>query len=265
MPAWPVLVAQTVEENAGSKPGALGIVYDNSSSPAARAEAERAGWRYAHDPRNGGTAAAYAFAASVALERGHRWLLVLDHDTAIPPSYAGMVEAATRAASDDTVGAFVPSVVVQGGKPLSPARVTRTGSLRPLGTSGAAAPPSGRLTAVASGTVFRVSALASVLPYPQRLWLDYVDHWTFARLHDLGHRLCILPAVLVHDLSIASPKSLSRARLESILEGESIFVRALGRAARFVHPLRLASRVARYVLIRPVLAGWVLRWLFRKR
>ena len=257
--AWPVLQSELARAAAGPPEGHKLIVYDNSQEPLCSAAASVPGCLYRHDPTNGGTATAYTFATAVAARTGVEWLLLLDHDTPLPHDFFRAVAAAIDAPTSANIAAFVPRVV-HGEEPVSPAAITPAGSIRPI-LKPARAASNVRLTAVASGSVFRVSLLNSLLPLPPGLWLDFVDHWIFARLGERGRSVEILDITLQHDLSISRPALLSRRRLLSVLEGEARFVESLGWRARWTYPLRLIRRLARYLFIRPRLAVWMGRWL----
>ncbi|MGH9524642.1 MAG: hypothetical protein ACRD3E_19135 [Terriglobales bacterium] len=259
--AWPWIKAEL--SGAGSSPANLErvLVYDNSKNPNARDIVCKAGCDYFHDAHNGGTTAAYTRAVDIGLKAGSNWLLLLDQDTQLPATY---LTAAAGAMTDSSAGrpsALVPWVI-DGEEVVSPARITAFGSIRPL-QRGEALHESRRLTAVASGALIRVSVLGKLLPFPQELWLDYVDHWMFSQLNLRGERIVPFDEVLSHELSITTPSQLSRRRLISILDGEWYFRASLGPLARLLYPLRMLARMARYALISPRLAGHMLKWMTR--
>lgn len=262
VPAWPRLMeSKAAQMGAGVGWESL-IVYDNSPTPRATLARDVPGCLYVHDASNGGTAAACSVAAKLACESGVDWLLMLDHDTALPVNFFQQLARAEAEAASFPVAAFVPWVTDRGNV-LSPAEVSATGSIRPLSRTPAGGLPP--LTAIASGCVLRVSVLASLMPLPTGLWLDYVDHWIFAKIRAQHGDVRIVDTTLEHDLSIAHPESLSKRRLFSVLDGEARFVASLGWQARWAHPFRLARRLARYLLVRPRLATWMAGWLVSRR
>jgi hypothetical protein len=218
------------------------------------------GCEYLHNPDNGGIAAAYESALAIAGTLGIEWLLLLDHDTHLPASFLDQSSIAAHAAGHPAPVALVPWVRHGRNTIVSPARVTRSGGLRPLRPGQR---PSGdaHLSAIASGSVLNVATLKNFPPMPKGLWLDYVDHWIFAQLHRSGLKIAISDQILEHDLSIASPGALSAARLRSVLDGEAIFTGLLGIFARIVYPLRLARRVVILARINPKLAVTAVRWI----
>ena len=238
------------------------LIYDNSLLPLAQPKTSIARCSYRHDPGNGGTAAAYAHAADVATELNIDWLLLLDHDTHLPARFLDDACAALQASKALKPAALLPWVCHEG-TVVSPARVTRFGSIRPL-RRGAAIQPDARLTAIASGSLLRVSALRALLPIPAELWLDYVDHWVFGELHAQGATVVVFEQVLRHDLSIASPASLSTRRLSSVLDGEARFHRTLGQPARLIYPVRLLARMLRMLWLSPPLARHTVGWALKR-
>ena len=220
------------------------LVYDNSAVPKVLAQALPRWAHVVHDPANGGTAAAYRRALQDAQAAGLPWLLLLDDDTRLPDDLLAQAGAALRCdAAPALPGAVLPRVR-HGGDPVSPARITRWGSMRPLACDepGTAVPA---LTGIASGALVQVQAWRALAPLPEALWLDYVDHWVFAGLRRQGHALRVSGAVLEHDLSVSEPRRLSERRLASILAGEALFTRTLGWPARWLQPLRLLWRALR--------------------
>jgi GT2 family glycosyltransferase len=235
------------------------LVYDNSPKPTAEAVAANEGCGYVHDPNNGGTAAAYERGIAVAIDRGIDWLLLLDQDTDLPPEFLDAAALALARRSAERPAALVPWLVDRGSV-VSPARVTFLGTIRPLRRGRTVAHIRG-LTAVSSGSIIRVAAVRQTLPFPKELWLDYVDHWMFARLNLLGERIAVLDQELQHSLSIKTPARLSRRRLNSILDGEAYFLRLLGPMARMMYPMRLLGRLTRYALTSPKTAISLVRWM----
>lgn len=257
---WPVLRDEL--ERDGDAPHRLEevFVYDNSPLPLADPPAIPR-CTHVHDENNGGTAAAYTRALKEAERKGIDWLLLLDHDTLLPTGFMSSAAAALAAAVESSPAALVPWVF-HGERAISPARINRLGSLVPLKYS--PTPQSvPAMTAISSGSFLHVRTLAALWPPPRALWLDYVDHWIFARLNRQHACIVIFDARLSHDLSVAAPAQLSKARLTSILEGERHFYEELGAMARYIYPARVAARVLRYLLISPRLAAHTLRWIVR--
>jgi GT2 family glycosyltransferase len=264
--AWPFLRQELINSNArGRATTQLSLVevliYDNSPQPQAKPCDELSNCTYVHNPNNGGTASAYVFACNYAAERGIEWLLLLDHDTLLP---VGFFDAATAALTDclNQPCALVPWIK-HDAHIISPARVTKFGTIAPLSNKSLTSSVE-RLTAIASGAVLFVPLLASAMPMPEKLWLDYVDHWLFLRLQNDGSAVVIFDACVKHDLSICDLGSLSEQRLIGILEGEAAFIQLLGFIARIFYPFRLVVRLIRYTRKQPRLAFGMLKWVCRR-
>jgi hypothetical protein len=237
------------------------LLYDNSATPRARPAAIDERISYLHNPANGGTAAAYAYAATLAASRECAWLLLLDHDTEVPRD---LLQSAALAlpGGGATSAALLPRAVNQKGRFISPAIVTRFGGFRPLNAG--EMPATGHpLTAIASGCVLSVAALREILPFPDGMWLDFVDHWIFAQLRARGHCFALFESTLQQDLSIANPERVSWPRMRSILSSERRFQHSLGSSARRVYPWRVAWRIARLACLNPRLAWHAIIWLAR--
>jgi hypothetical protein len=261
--AWPTLV-QCLKHPASQSalPLAHVLVYDNSAAPLAEPAQPIADCSYVHDPLNGGTAAAYSCALALAARLDIDWLLLLDHDTALPRHFFNAASEALRGAVEDVTAALLPWVC-HGDAVVSPAEITSFGTIRPL-ARGAAIRPGAHITAIASGSLLHVATLRSLFPIPRELWLDYVDHWIFSRLHERRLPLRVFNAVLQHDLSIVTSAALSTRRLSSVLDGEVRFFATLGPAARLAYPARLLMRVLRYARVSRPLALRTLQWSLRR-
>ena len=237
------------------------LIYDNSSIARAQPSEHLPGCIYVHDPSNGGTAAAYDRGLRMARGVGIDWMLLLDQDTSMP---TGFLEAAGAALANSSrqPGALVPWVF-HNASVVSPARVTEAGTIAPL-KYGTPLPIVRGLTAISSGSLFHVPTLASLMPMPNGLWLDYVDHWIFSQLRTRSVLVAVFDASLQHELSVRNIESMNLRRLTSILNGEAYFQGMLGTRARLVYPFRLAARIIRYTRTRPDLAMHMLAWIFNR-
>jgi Glycosyl transferase family 2 len=221
------------------------LVYDNSDRPRARpgtAADDRVSYR--HDADNGGTAAAYALAARMAQQRGIEWLLLLDHDTSLPPDLLDSASSALKQRTGAPTGALLPWVN-HADKVISPSSLSIWGSIQPL-RRGAEPKHKGRLTGIASGSLVRTRALGEIFPPPSPLWLDYVDHWLFSQLQNRGWPIIVFASQIEHDLSLLDFARIPPSRLRSIIDGETRFTTDLSWPARLVHPFRLLARALKY-------------------
>jgi GT2 family glycosyltransferase len=254
--AWPVLREGLEAAPDGRSWIEHVLIYDNSTEARARPLSEMSRCSYVHDAQNGGTAAAYLRAADLAEYLHCDWLLLLDHDTRMTMRYVGQARIATTAHSSDAIAALLPWIVHEG-KPVSPSRVTWSGSIRPLSLRHPVR-RDWRLTGIASGLLIRTSALCVLRPLLRESWLDFVDHRMFAAMRNDHLVITVFDAELEHDLSVARPSQLSNKRLRSILAGEALFVRELSLTARLLYPVRLLVRAARFSRAQPRHAATVL-------
>ena len=234
------------------------LIYDNSPAPRAESLFETPRCRYIHDPSNGGTAAAYRAAACLGVDLGITWLLVLDQDTSLPEQFLRRAAAALSMLESAPPAVLLPWVS-SGGVIISPSVVSKCGSIRPMRRV-ARRRAEVHITAISSGAIFNVSEVPELRAIPRELWLDYVDHWIFYRLHARETVLAIFDTCIHHDLSIASPKTVSPRRLRSVLDGERYFFQSLGALARFTYPFRILARLGRYVFVAPQQALVAIAW-----
>ena len=203
------------------------------------------GVRYQAEPSNPGLARPYNTALALAEEEGFGWLLTLDQDTHLPPTFLSSLERhAKRYQSVDQVGAVAPRIL-DNGKPLSPFRF-RGGFLPcvlPRGNKGIA----DRFTsALNSAALLRVTALRQIGGYDLRFPLNNSDTSLFHRLDEAGKRVVVADEILVqHELAILERKDrMSPQRYRQLLIDESDFwdlhMSFLARCERF---LRLLGRV----------------------
>lgn len=243
------------------------LIYDNSPSRMVEGDSLPQGVRYLHDPTNGGTARAYATAATLAASQSIEWVLLLDQDTRLPPDFFSGAGIALSRVIGNLPGALLPKVA-HGSTVISPATLTRWGSTRPVafGTRPSACGP---LTGISSGAFVRAEALKAVGQFPPDLWLDYVDHWLFSRLRARGEQIHTFPVVVQHDLSVASPHRVDPRRFRSILNGEAIFIATLPALARRTYRLRLLVRALKLVISAPHHSAEILSriapWPFRAK
>ena len=211
------------------------LIHDNSPQEYARMLTPLPeGFESRSSPENIGTAGAYAAAVDVAKAQNCEWLLLLDQDTLLPPDYLAKAAASLRGAD-----VLVPRVW-HGEQLVSPAMLTRTGSIQPI--SNLPANGQGQVTAISSGVLARITAVEASLPFPRDLWLDYVEHWMFLSFVRNGFKTALINADLEHDLSIKDPSRLTPARLDNILRAETALYGHLGFLARSTLPIRHIAR-----------------------
>jgi glycosyltransferase involved in cell wall biosynthesis len=203
-------------------------VYDNSPQPPPLpSDLFPCGWMSFQPGQNDGLAVAYNAALDIAGENSIRWLLMLDSDTQITPSFVNAcLDAIALVETDERVAALVPRIV-ENGAIHSPrfASAWRRHTLGPeiYGVINE------ELVAMNSGSVLRVSAVAALGGFNTDFWLDYLDYWLFRSLHLRAWRVFVLREALAHSLSFADPISrMSHERYGNMLAAEHYFVAGFG-------------------------------------
>jgi len=236
------------------------LVYDNSATPQAEPFLI-SNCSYIHNPKNGGTSAAYTYALKLAQDLKLGWLLLLDHDTEIPKKFFDSASIAL-AASIVRPAALLPWVV-DGERSVSPACITWMGSIKPIIRKNKVF-QCRNLTGIASASFVDSTSLKMIGPLPASLWLDYVDHWIFLNFNKLDKKIVIFNAVVQHELSVFQRSAVSRERLFSILDGELVFVNSFSWHIRFIYSFRLGFRLVRNMLFHPGSALDMFAWMIAK-
>jgi GT2 family glycosyltransferase len=198
-------------------------IYDNSPHSQLSAGAADPLLAYKHDPGNGGVVAAYNWALDLAGSYGYRWLLLLDQDTVLPPTFlqSTLLQVKQYEENPDVV-AIVP-LVRSSGFNVSPKRVGFCG-LRPLpaSTSGS---QEAEIMAINSGAAIRCDFLRAIGGFNPAYWLDYLDHWLFRQVYAAGKTVAVSECILEHQLSVqVNQNSISTVRYQNILAGEAAFI-----------------------------------------
>ncbi len=210
------------------------LLYDNSPQPQSFSAPHGVAMRYVHDPANGGLAAAYNFALDAAATTGHAWLLLLDQDTTLSLAYFEELLQWTKSmAGRKDVAAIVPKLWA-GSRLYSPTSPFLSQIRRQFarGHCSIEIEASGvqqrSLTAYNSGAALRISALHEIGAFPEGFWLDYLDHAIFQELDNRGYRLCVMSAVLQHNLSHMDLNEVPFWRHWSVLAAQTRFVLTFG-------------------------------------
>lgn len=237
------------------------LIYDNSAKSRAKPPL-LSDCSYVHNSKNEGTAAAYSCAVQLAKNLKLGWLLLLDHDTQIPQ---GFFTLASDALIAETIrpAALLPWVV-HAERAVSPARITWSGSFKPIARNSGLLPHQ-HLTGIASASFIDASSFEEICPIPKPLWLDYVDHWIFLRFNAMGKKIVVFEAVVQHELSIYEPSTVSRTRIFNILDAEKFFIASFPWYVRFIYPLRIGLRIIRQILSHPGGALNMLAWVVKPR
>lgn len=222
------------------------LIYDNS--PESWQGELEAGWSYYHDPSNGALVAAYNMALNLA--RGYAdWLLLLDQDSCLAEDFLQEVSRCmTECETDRKVAAIVPRIF-SAGKLISPSRV-RVGRLAPEFATGMA---TYEITALNSGSLLRVDILDRLNGFNRNFRLDFLDHWLYWQIYQIGCYTYISSATLQHNLSVSDyNRSVSYERYVSILSAERLFINTCKPVnERLLYSLRLAMRaIKQYAILK---------------
>jgi GT2 family glycosyltransferase len=219
------------------------LIYDNSPDSQAHPLSE---WvcgatEYYHPGENGGLAAAYNHALTIAQHSGIEWLLLLDQDSVIDSAFFPALIAAIASPMPTEICGIVPKLT-QEGRIISPGFLTRfRRHILPAAFSGMHNKP---ISAMNSGACLRVQAVAAVGGFPREYWLDYLDHIMFFRLQAAGGHIWVLKVELQHRASFKNIETeMSVNRYRGLLAAEWDYVRESGvGGGSWVHRLRLIRR-----------------------
>jgi len=258
---WNQLCALLKSSKAGGLSLCHVLIYDNSEQPRAKPSSLE-NCNYIHNPKNEGTASAYAYGMHLAQHLGLGWLLLLDHDTTLPEDFFSLASEALNQAGIRPA-ALLPWVV-HADRAVSPAHMTWSGGFKPLlrhsGLKSAKC-----LTGISSASFVDVRSFQEIGPIPKQLWLDYVDHWIFSRFNLMDKSIVVFDAVVNHELSIYEPATVNRVRLFNIMDAENFFIASLPWSPRFFYPLRIFFRIVRQMLSNPAGAWNIVAWIFKPR
>ena len=214
------------------------LVYDNSPEAGGAAEFP-ATLTYRHDVSNGGVAAAYNAGLQAAQENGSQWLLLLDQDTAITREYLTELRACMASVPAE-VAAIIPRLT-EDGQTHSPQTLPRLShQTLPESLTGLL---SMKVSVFNSGAALRVAA---VQRFPERYWLDFLDHATFHELQAAGGRIWLIRTRLEHRLSTQRlGEDASLGRYLNVLQAERDFYREYGSTSDiFFYRLRRLKQTA---------------------
>jgi GT2 family glycosyltransferase len=219
------VAVQSLLRAASSFPETLHLLlYDNSPTPSSPISNDWPGIKveYRHDPRNEGLATAYNVALQTAKDAQRTWLLLLDQDTRIEPTFLATLKQQLDSEPPLSVSAIVPRLQ-QGDIRLSPSQVTRWREIQLDPAFRGIA--NGYISALNSGACLRVAALETISGFPSAYPLDYLDHAVFDRLQRAGGRVLVLDCTLEHRLSLLNlSEEMSSSRYKSLLHAEKRFV-----------------------------------------
>ena len=183
-----------------------------------------AGAIYIHDntKENIFLAKAYNRALTYAHEKGYHWMVLLDADTEVTPSYLEAIKQATQL-PEDTV--YCPTLENKH-KKLSPRSVY------------------GIPVAFNSGMLIPVKIIDFIGGFNEQYPLDYLDYWFCHQLYLRHIPLALLPTTLSHSLSVMDYSTMPQWRYLSIMEAEKRFAIETGHLC--LYRLLLACRLIKW-------------------
>lgn len=241
------------------------IVYDNSPSKHDLTPSDYPGLTisYVHDSRNLGIATAYNYALSIAGQNESEWVLLFDHDTEVTSDYINKVFQYEDA--DQNVVAIVPQVV-SGVENIMISPV-RSNSMRSIQNNnikpGLSEEP---LMAINSGALVRTKVLEDIGGFNTEFPLDYLDHWLFHEIYNMGYYVWVLDTILNHDLSVMDYNSISFERYKSISDAEMTFYKRYKPSLYKTYKRHLLKRYLKQLLLvkNKKIASYTLKKLFSR-
>ena len=201
------------------------------------------------DESNSGLTRAYNAAVKLAADRGDRWMLTFDQDTALSEDFANQLGRVLKQTSEELepVVALAPRVM-EGRTQCSPLRIVGGLPWMPL-PIGPAGTLEDRCFVINSGLCIRVDFLQSIGGYDESYQLDFVDHWLAEQIYRTGHRVLLFDAVIPHEQSVNDVRNrISLARHRSILESQTRFAK------------QSTCRWTRWILLSTLPAHAIKRW-----
>lgn len=206
------------------------------------------GVQYQAASHNGGLAEAYNQALQFAEAEGYHWLLTLDQDTTLPPTFLTRISQIAREVENTpSIAAIVPQIM-GGGRMLSPYWFS-LGTIARWFNKGFTGIPSQPAFAFNSASTLRVTALCQIGGYDPWFWLDNSDAYMYRKLHRHGKRVFVAGDIEVaHDFSMMDMQSrVSPSRYRNILLAESAFWDLeMGTLAGLERTVRLVLRIYKH-------------------
>lgn len=190
------------------------LIYDNSPEEQTVSFFEEQSVTYIHNSMNPGVASAYNQALSFA--KDFEWLVLLDQDTKLSSSFFYEI---AKAQPTDQVVSLVPQIF-SGNQQISPVFSNQYVSKKSI------YPKEGsysEIMAINSASVLRVSFLKEIGGFNEEFPLDFLDHWLYWKINDVGKKVQILPVKIQHSLSVLDYTTLKFTRYQSILAAERLF------------------------------------------
>lgn len=211
---WVDIPSRDCIENLVHRDAVEMLIYDNSPEEQTVSFFEEQSVTYIHNSMNPGLASAYNQALSFA--KDFEWLVLLDQDTKLSSSFFYEI---AKAQPTDQVVSLVPRIF-SGNQQISPVFSNQYVSKKSI------YPKEGsysEIMAINSASVLRVSFLKEIGGFNEEFPLDFLDHWLYWKINDVGKKVQILPVKIQHSLSVLDYTTLKFTRYQSILAAERLF------------------------------------------
>lgn len=203
------------------------LVYNNSPTIKIR---ESVSYQVFNASQNNMLVGAYNYAFNEARKNKYNWLLLLDQDSCLDKQYFVELSSKLIVVSENTA-AILPKVLCDE-KHISPVVVSHFAG--PFGVqkvydSERMLSSSEYLTGINSGAILRTSAIAQIGGFSFDFPLDFLDHWTYLQLANLGLKIELLDINFVHNLTIShSYNPMGVERYIKYLKARALFAKKAG-------------------------------------
>jgi GT2 family glycosyltransferase len=225
------------------------IIYDNSESEQVSKIEFPFPCSLVRDQSNPGLAKAYNTALDVARGKLIEWLLLLDQDTTLPQGYMELVNKELSVANSlKKIKAIVP-LVMDNGRPISPARDLLGGILRPIKNM-KPGQCSQKIHCIGSGSIVKVDLFEKIGGFSLEFPVDGLDRWLFQQIYSMGWLTYVTEIRIDHCLSIFNYDNfVGYERYIRILTYEYKFLKMYRhRMDIWIYEVRLFLRFLKYYL-----------------
>ena len=182
---------------------------------------------YVHDKthNNQYLASAYNQGATIARERGKKWIVYLDDDTCITQEYISHLQ---HHISENKYQVIAPKLTDKHGKQLSPTSKY------------------GTKVVFNSAMAIRLDTLQQIGGFNTRYPLDYLDYYTCRLLQQQHISITLMDVAIPHQLSVEDYHQITPERYDSILRAEKQFAKDTGNST--LYRLQLVARAVKWLL-----------------
>ncbi|KRK19314.1 glycosyltransferase family 2 protein [Loigolactobacillus coryniformis] len=235
------------------------VIFDNSKQAQLVPTQLLPNFEYYHSQRNVGLAAAYNQALAIAVQQNSDYLLLLDQDTKLTPSY--LAELFTAVTAKVQPIAIVPKIQAAG-QLISPIRAAQPFKVIPV-TSGY----QNEVTAINSAACFRVDFLQQCGGFELQFPLDFLDYWLFYQVRQTHQPVLVLQSQLMHELSVMHTQSISTARYQGIIRAEWLYYHRFQKISSWQYWRHVWLRLFSQLILKRDFAKvkLLLKWMIRRK